>query len=151
MKRRNFIRGMSASALGAVAMAMEHPLRPRFTVANAQIANGKTLIVVFQRGGCDGLNTVVPYGDDDYYNLRPDIRIERPSATDPDAAVDLDGFFGLHPSLSPLKGIYDQGDLAVFPAAHYPNASRSHFRSQDWIEMSQPQERRRDAGSRPMS
>lgn len=137
MQRRDFLRRVGASSLGALAMTLDHPFSPRFTIADAQTTNVKTLIVVFQRGGCDTMSAVVPYEDGDYYALRPDISIARPSA-DPESALDLDGFFGLHPQLAPLKTLYDDGELAVFPTAHYPDASRSHFRSQDWIEIGEP-------------
>lgn len=96
-------------------------------------------MVVFQRGGCDGLNTVVPYGDDTYYNLRPSIAIAPPNAGNPEAAIPLQDdthadFFGLHPALAAFDPIYKAGDLAVLPTVHYPDASRSHFDSQAFIE-----------------
>ncbi|MEM7255710.1 MAG: DUF1501 domain-containing protein, partial [Pseudomonadota bacterium] len=93
----------------------------------------KTLVVVFQRGGCDGLNTVIPYGDGDYYSLRPSIGVPAPSGA-AGSAIDLNGFFGLHPALGALKPVYDAGDLAVLPATHYPGATRSHFDGQNNIE-----------------
>src|SRR3569623_3781886 len=66
-------------------------------------ARGKVLIVLFQRGAADALNVVVPHGEKAYYSMRPTIAIPRPAAGNADAAIDLDGFFGLHPSLAPLK------------------------------------------------
>src|SRR5436305_9740762 len=65
-------------------------------------ARRKVLVAIFQRGAADGLNVVVPHGEKAYYALRPTIAIPRPGAG-PDGAIDLDGFFGLHPSLAPLK------------------------------------------------
>src|SRR5713101_1084060 len=65
----------------------------------------KVLVAIFQRGAVDGLNVVVPFGEARYYDMRPTIAIPAPNGT-PETAIDLDGFFGLHPSLAPLKPIY---------------------------------------------
>lgn len=92
------------------------------------------LVVIFQRGGCDGLNTVVPYGDPDYAGLRPTIGIPAPGQGAAYPALDLDGFFGLHPSMSSLIPVFQAGDLAVLPTVQYPGFSRSHFDSQNFIE-----------------
>ncbi len=92
----------------------------------------KSLIVIFQRGGCDGLNVSVPYGEDAYYRLRPTIAIARPGQVG--GALDLNGFLGLHPSMTALHTLYKQGSVAVLPAVHYPNASLSHFDSEQFIE-----------------
>lgn len=97
-------------------------------------ATGRTLIVVFLRGGCDGLNMLVPHGEDAYYSLRPTLGIARPLASDPLSALDLDGFFGFHPSMAALHGLYQKGWVAALPAVHYPSASRSHFVGQDIME-----------------
>lgn len=96
--------------------------------------NGRILVVVFLRGGWDGLNVVVPHGEDRYYSLRPNIAIAPPATGDADSALDLDGFFGLHPSLAAIHNLYQEGLVAVMPAVHYPQASRSHFQGQDIIE-----------------
>lgn len=90
------------------------------------------LVVVFQRGGSDGLNMVVPFGDPNYYRIRPGIAVPRA------AAVDLDGFFGLHPSLAPLKPIYAAGQLAIVHAAGSPFPIRSHLEAQDCMEFGTP-------------
>ena len=82
--------------------------------ADAPSPRKKILVAIFQRGAVDGLNVVVPHGEQSYYDLRPTIAIPRPNGT-ADAAIDLDGFFGLHPSLAPLKPIYDAGQLADRP------------------------------------
>ncbi len=137
MNRRGFLKTLMGTSCAACAFALDHPLRPRVRLAEA--ATGKTLVVVFQRGGCDGLNAVVPYGEDAYYNLRPTIAIAPPSVGDAEAAIALDDdthpdFFGLHPALAAFDPIYKAGDLAVLPAVHYPEASRSHFDSQAFIE-----------------
>jgi uncharacterized protein (DUF1501 family) len=96
--------------------------------------SGRVLVVVFLRGGWDGLNVAVPYGDDVYHTLRPGIRIPSPAAGDATSALDLDGFFGFHPAMTALHRLYLEGRVAVLPAVHYPGASRSHFEGQDILE-----------------
>jgi len=95
-------------------------------------APGRRLVVVFQRGAADGLNVVVPYREKNYYALRPSIAIPQ------NQVLDLDGFFGLHPSLAAFKPLYDQGHLAVVHAAGSPDMSRSHFDAQDYMESGTP-------------
>ncbi len=97
----------------------------------------KILVAIFQRGAVDGLNVVVPHGEQRYYDLRPTIAVPRPDGT-PDSAIDLDGFFGLHPSLKSLKPIYDSGHLAIVHAAGSPDPTRSHFDAQDYMESGTP-------------
>ncbi len=133
MKRREFLRNALAAGAGTAASFYGNPFHPRMRFAHAQ-TNGKTLVVVFQRGGADGLNECVPHGLAEYYAIRPNIAIPEPSSGEAGAAIDLDGFFGLHPALGALKPVFDAGDLAVFPACHYPDASRSHFDGQQNIE-----------------
>ena len=95
----------------------------------------KVLICIFQRGAVDGLSMVVPYGDPFYYQNRQEISIAAPSqAAGANGALDLDGYFALHPSLSALLSIYKEGHLAAIQACGSPNASRSHFDSQDLME-----------------
>lgn len=99
----------------------------------------KTLVHVFLRGGADGLNLVVPHGDPDYAALRPTLAIFPPVSGDPEdgsagRALDLDGFFGLHPSLAPLLPLYRGGRLSVVHAVGSDDASRSHFEAQDQME-----------------
>ena len=95
----------------------------------------KVLICIFQRGAVDGLSMVVPYGDPYYYQNRQEISIAAPSqAAGANGALDLDGYFALHPSLAGLLPIYKQGQLAAIQACGSPNASRSHFESQDLME-----------------
>ncbi len=125
MNRRDFLRTLFATTAGSALFSQG--------ISFALAASApKSLIVIFQRGGCDGLNVVVPYGEDEYYNLRPSIAIPPPGQTG--GALDMDTFFGLHPSMSSLHTLYNQGNVAVFPAVHYPDASRSHFNSQTYIE-----------------
>jgi uncharacterized protein (DUF1501 family) len=105
--------------------------------ADAPSPRKKILVAIFQRGAVDGLNVVVPHGEQRYYDLRPSIAIPRPNGT-LDGAIDLDGFFGLHPSLSPLKPIYDAGHMAIVHAVGSPDPTRSHFDAQDYMESGTP-------------
>ncbi|HEY4131846.1 MAG TPA: DUF1501 domain-containing protein, partial [Gemmatimonadaceae bacterium] len=99
---------------------------------------GKVLIVLFQRGAADALNVVVPHGEKAYYSLRPSIAIPRPASGAANTAIDLDGFFGLHPSLSPFKKLWDDGILAPVHAVGSPSNTRSHFDAQDYMESGTP-------------
>lgn len=133
MDRRTFLgQGLKHLAFGSLLMA-GGPGGLLLGQARAA-ATGRTLVVVFMRGGCDGLNMVVPHGEDAYYTLRPTLAIARPAAADPLSALDLDGFFGFHPSMSALHGLYQNGWVAALPAVQYPSASQSHFVGQDIIE-----------------
>jgi len=95
-------------------------------------ARNKRLVVIFQRGAADGLNIVVPHGESQYYALRPNINIPR------QAVLDLDGFFGLHPSLAPFQPLWRQRHLAIVHAAGSPDPTRSHFDAQDFMESGTP-------------
>lgn len=80
----------------------------------------QTVVVLFLRGGADGLSIVVPHGDREYYRARPTISVA------PRDVFDLDGYFGLHPALAPLEWWWGNGSLAVAPAAGIPGALRTH-------------------------
>src|SRR5688572_24700145 len=114
ISRRFFIKSTGIAVAGLSAL-------PPFLARAASTSNGrrknKVLIAIFQRGAADGLNMVVPFGDSAYYQMRPNIAIPAPKSGTREAAVDLDGFFGLHPSLSPFKRIFDEGHLAIVHAA----------------------------------
>ena len=97
----------------------------------------KRLIVLFQRGAADGLNIVVPHAEQAYYAMRPSISIPRPR-NGAESAIDLDGFFGLHPSMSAFKPLWEQKHLAVIHAAGSPDNTRSHFDAQDYMESGTP-------------
>ena len=92
----------------------------------------KILVAIFQRGAADGLNVVVPYGDPNYYTLRPNIAIPKSDV------IELDGFFGLHPSLRALKPVFDAKHLAIVEATGSPDPTRSHFDAQDYMESGTP-------------
>jgi uncharacterized protein (DUF1501 family) len=98
---------------------------------------GDILVCVFLRGGADGLNVIVPHGEEFYYKQRPKIAVARPDDSKADAAnraVDLDGFFGLHPALAPLQPIFKGGQLTAVHAAGSPDPTRSHFEAMDYME-----------------
>ncbi len=104
----------------------------RSILAETATAPNRRLVVIFQRGAADGLNIVVPYKEKNYYSMRPSIAIPQ------NQVVNLDGFFGLHPSLSSFKPLYDQGHLAIVHAVGSPDMSRSHFDAQDYMESGTP-------------
>jgi uncharacterized protein (DUF1501 family) len=121
--------GLSPSFLRRTAVGMELP----------RAARGKTLIVLFQRGAADALNVVVPFGDAAYYAARPQLAIGSPArASGVAGAIDLDGYFGLHPSLTPFKALWDRGMLTPVHAVGSPSATRSHFDAQDYMETATP-------------
>ncbi|MFI5090780.1 MAG: DUF1501 domain-containing protein [Terriglobales bacterium] len=105
----------------------------------------KRLVVLFQRGAADGLNIVVSHGESAYYSMRPSIAIPRPNRGQ-ESAIDLDGFFGLHPSLASFKPLWDQKRLAIVHAAGSPDNTRSHFDAQDYMESGTPGVKSTDDG-----
>ena len=138
LSRRFFLRN---SALAMVGVGSAPLWLQRALYADSPGARKKILVAIFQRGAADGLNVVVPHGEKAYYGLRPTIAIPRPTG-DPtrkdDAAIDLDGFFGLHPSLGPLKPLFEQRHLAIVDAVGSPDPTRSHFDAQDYMESGTP-------------
>lgn len=127
MKRRTFLKQMLGSGL-----MLGAGLGGLGTARAA--SNGRVLVVVFLRGGWDGLNVAVPYGEDAYHSLRPTLRIAPPSAGDANSALDLDGFFGFPRAMASIHALYQEGRVAVLPAVLYPAATRSHFEGQDIVE-----------------
>ncbi|MDA7916425.1 DUF1501 domain-containing protein [Verrucomicrobia bacterium] len=87
----------------------------------------KSLIVVFLRGGADGLNMVSPIGEDRFHNLRPDAAAIK-------EGTKLDGFFALHPQLKALSSPFHEGDLAIIHGTGSEDSTRSHFEAQDLME-----------------
>ncbi|RME45095.1 MAG: DUF1501 domain-containing protein, partial [Chloroflexi bacterium] len=101
---------------------------------------GDILVCVFQRGGMDGLSAVVPYTEAGYHDRRPTIAV-------PDSAVlDLDGQFGLHPTMEPLLDVWQEKDLAIVHAAGSPDPTRSHFDAMDYMERGTPGEKQLQTG-----
>jgi uncharacterized protein (DUF1501 family) len=128
--RRVFIRN---GALAVVGTAAVPSFLARAAMAAAEpTARSKRLVVIFQRGAADGLNMVVPHAEPQYYAMRPTINIPRKSV------IDLDGFFGLHPSLASFQPLWAQRHLAIVHAAGSPDPTRSHFDAQDFMEAGTP-------------
>jgi uncharacterized protein (DUF1501 family) len=128
MDRRTFLK---SSGLALVA----GPLLPSVFVRMADAATTKgrkVLVAVFQRGAVDGLNVVVPYGEKAYYDARPSIAIPKGEV------LDLDGFFGVHPSLAPLVPYFKDKNAAFVHAVGSPDTTRSHFDAQDFMESGTP-------------
>ena len=122
MKRRDFIRN---SALVSGAFMVPAFLKPFEAMAKSELSGFKNLVIIQLSGGNDGLNTIVPYGNDIYYQKRNTIAINK---TD---IITLDDMQGLNPNLSALKELYDQGWMSIINSVGYPNPDRSHFRSMD--------------------
>lgn len=127
LTRRIFVRDSAIVMAGAGSAP--------FWLGRAAAATGsrrKILVAIFQRGAADGLNIVVPHAEKRYYELRPTLGIQA------NAAVDLDGSFGLNPALQPLKKLWDDKTLAIVEATGSPDPSRSHFDAQDYMESGTP-------------
>jgi uncharacterized protein (DUF1501 family) len=132
--RRYFLKQGGVAMVGLSAM----PAFLQRAVAATPMPNKKQLVVLFQRGAADGLNIVVPFGEANYYRMRPTIAIPQPKRGGADTAIDLDGFFGLHPSLAPLEPLFHKNQLAIVHAAGSPDPTRSHFDAQDFMESGTP-------------
>lgn len=127
--RREFLRVAASAPLLAAAGSL-----PGFLCRTARVAadegisvaaDERILVVVQLTGGNDGLNTVVPFRDDNYHKARPTLRIT------PERALRLNDDLGLNPEMTGFKQLYDDGLLAVINNVGYPNPDRSHFRSMD--------------------
>jgi uncharacterized protein (DUF1501 family) len=141
MTRNNFLMN-SASALKGwtftpVEIGRWLPRLAFFNPAQGS-AHGNVLVCIFLRGGMDGLNVVIPQADPDYYFLRPKLAIAEMKTGDPKTALDLDGFFGLHPSLAALKDLWDDKGLALVHAVGSPDPTHSHFDAMDYMERGTP-------------
>src|SRR6266576_5300312 len=128
--RRIFLRNSALAVVGTTALP-SFLTRAAFGAADHSVRT-KRLVVIFQRGAADGLNIVVPHGEPSYYAMRPTINIPRKSV------LDLDGFFGLHPAMSPFQPLWKQKHLAIVHAAGSPDPTRSHFDAQDFMESGTP-------------
>src|SRR5258708_5763017 len=132
--RRAFIRNSGLTMMGFSAL-------PSFlTRAVAASTNGgrKMLVVLFQRGAADGLNIVVPFGEKDYYSMRPTLAIPEPSEGSAEAALDLDGCFGLHPALAPVLPLFKSEQVAIIHAAGSPDTTRSQLYAPEHMESDTP-------------
>jgi len=132
--RRYFIKNSGIAMVGLSTM----PAFLQRAMAATVSPGSKQLVVLFQRGAADGLNMVVPFGEQSYYRMRPTIAIPEPRRGGVDCALDLDGFFGFHPSLAPLAPLFQKNQLAIVHAAGSPDSTRSHFDAQDFMESGTP-------------
>jgi uncharacterized protein (DUF1501 family) len=132
--RRYFMKQGGIAMVGLSTM----PAFLQRAVAETPGAGKKQLVVIFQRGAADGLNIVVPFAEPNYYRMRPSIAIPEPRRGGDAAVIDLDGFFGLHPSLAPLEPMFHKNRLAIVHAAGSPDSTRSHFDAQDYMESGTP-------------
>ena len=140
---RRFFLTSSGIALASIGVMHSAPsFLQRAVLAQGMSGSGtgrrKTLIAIFQRGAVDGLNMIVPHGERSYYSMRPTLAVPQPKTGNQDAAIDLDGFFGLHPSLGSLKPLWDSKRLAIVNAVGSPDNTRSHFDAQDYMESATP-------------
>src|SRR3954469_14055917 len=144
MNRRFFLKssGVALASIGLMSRVPSFLERTAMAQTRNRITGGrrKTLIAIFQRGAVDGLNVVVPHGESAYYEMRPTLAIPRPKSSGDslEAAIDLDGFFGLHPALAPFKPLWDTKRLAIVDAVGSPDNTRSHFDAQDYMESATP-------------
>jgi uncharacterized protein (DUF1501 family) len=138
MKRRDFLRlagtGAAASLAGRELFAQQGKKKEE---KKPDDLSPHTLVTVYLRGGQDALNTLVPYGEKRYYDLRPTIAIKPPDDAE-HGALKLDGMFAFHPSLKSLKPFFDEGKLAPIVNVGSPHGTRSHFDAQDFMEYAAP-------------
>jgi uncharacterized protein (DUF1501 family) len=136
--------------IGAALALVGWAAKDSTALADLTITPGKpaeqadTLVVIFLRGGADGLNIVIPYMEDDYHRSRQNIGIAAPNdrrAAAADRAIDLDGFFGMHPAMAPLRSLYEQGLLAFVHACGSGDQTRSHFEAMATMERGLPDEK----------
>ncbi|HVN64003.1 MAG TPA: DUF1501 domain-containing protein [Candidatus Binataceae bacterium] len=132
MSRRAFLRRAAILSASGIVLVSPHA----WAAKTADTGNRRRLVVVFLRGAVDGLNVVVPHGEPAYYDARPTISVGR--AGGGGGAIDLDGYFGLHPALAPLEGQWHDGTLAFVHACGSPDPTRSHFDAQDFMESGTP-------------
>ncbi|HKR65816.1 MAG TPA: DUF1501 domain-containing protein [Thermoanaerobaculia bacterium] len=128
MNRRIFLKSSGLALLGTA-------ITPHVFARMAQASSTrgkKVLVTIFQRGAVDGLNMIVPYGERAYAAARPSIGLAKSDV------LDLDGFFGAHPSLQSLMPFWKDRSLAIVHAAGSPDATRSHFDAQDFMESGTP-------------
>lgn len=128
LNRREFLkRGVALVSLGSVmpAVFVRAVFAEESRSSNAAIKQGRVLVVLQMAGGNDGLNTVVPFADGRYYDARPGLYVSE------ETVLRLNDRIGLHPSMTAMKGLWDEGQLAIIEGVGYPNPDRSHFRSME--------------------
>jgi len=139
MDRRYFLKasGVGLASFGLMAAAPDflHQFAAAQTAAKGY-GKKKVLVTIFQRGAVDGLNMLVPYGESEYYNLRPSIAVKKPGETD--GAIKLDDTFGLNPAMTAFEPLWKSGQLAAITSVGSPDNTRSHFDAQDYMESATP-------------
>src|SRR5213596_788945 len=139
MDRRYFLKtsGIGLASFGLMAAAPDflHQFAAAQTAAKGY-GKKKVLVTIFQRGAVDGLNMLVPYGESEYYNLRPTIAVKKPGETD--GAIKLDDTFGLNPAMTAFEPLWKSGQLAAITSVGSPDNTRSHFDAQDYMESATP-------------
>jgi len=139
MLSRRFFLKSSGVAVASFATEPSFLLRTAFAQNSAKPGKDRPILVaIFQRGAADGISMVAPFGDPNYLPMRPQIGIPSPKGNGGESAIDLDGFFGLHPALGSFKSVYDAGHLAIVHAVGSPDNTRSHFDAQDYMESGAP-------------
>ena len=131
LDRRQFL-GRGA---GLAALAMAPAWLPKVVFADSDSSSRDVIVSLFMRGGGDGLTLVAPFGESAYYDLRPSLAVQPPDASSPNKAIDLDGFFGFPPAMSPLVGAYQAGDLLIAHACGLDAGTRSHFEAMHFMEV----------------
>jgi uncharacterized protein (DUF1501 family) len=134
ISRRVFVKN---GGFALVSLGFAPSFLARTAFAQGKAGRSKQLIAIFQRGAVDGLSVIVPFGEKEYYRARPSIAIPKPNAGE-NAALDLNGFFGMNPRLRPLKPLWDSRQLAIVHACGSPDSTRSHFDAQDYMESGTP-------------
>lgn len=122
MKRRDFLKH---SSLASGAFLIPSFLKPLEALGLNKLTGHKNLVIIQLSGGNDGINTIVPFGMDEYYRKRNSIAIPK------NEIIKLNDLQGLNPNMAALQEIYDQGSMSIINSVGYPNPDRSHFRSMD--------------------
>jgi len=139
--RRDFLKRTIGSSAFFSLSATAPSFFARSTVAAAARSRGENVLVIVElAGGNDGINTVIPHGDDAYHRSRNATRYA------PNSVLKIDDYHGLHPQMSALKGLYDDGHMGIVQGVGYPNPNRSHFESMDIWHTARPTGEGRVAG-----
>jgi uncharacterized protein (DUF1501 family) len=133
--RRAFLKSGALAIIGTAAIPS---FLTRAVFADTTGGKRKRLVVIFQRGAADGLNIVVPYAEPQYYKLRPSLAVPPPGMANGNGALDLDGFFALHPAMASFQPLWRDKHLAIVHAVGSPDNTRSHFDAQDYMESGTP-------------
>ncbi len=133
---RRFFLGLSGGTL--LGFALPGPTRAAGVRGEGRKAGAPLFVCIFLRGGADALNILPPYGEKRYYELRPTIAVPPPEKGGAGGVIPLDGTFGLHPALAPLKPLYDDKRFAPIVDAGSPHPTRSHFEAQYFMDTAAP-------------